>query len=149
MGFDPRHPFDERFRGVSLDDAVDGSCLVSPLFGVDGLSEDYDHVLGYDDMTEPVWSGNGAAVHGLIDFEPDTMVLVAGGEVRGFYIDGQAWIDEPCRGNGYGAAMVAAFVAWTGRLPDVRGTGFTEAGLRTLEAGLAIVRESFERRPAP
>lgn len=127
--------------GVSEEDLFGTMWLVGPQFEVDGRADEYSHVWEWEELTDAVWSADGYSVHGLVGFEPPCMVLARGGQRIGFYMGGQSWIDPEHRGRGLGAAMAVAATAFSGRLPDVRDIGFSEAGYRLHLRALEMIRE--------
>lgn len=116
--------------------------MISEVFSFDGRDEDeYGHVFEWEDLTDPIWVEGSYAIRGCIDFDPDCVLLTHEGESVGFYMGGQAWIDPGHRGNGLGARMIVSTIAMSGRLPDVRDIGFSEAGFAAHEAALKLLKE--------
>jgi len=142
--------------GVPFEDFM-GFYTVGPMYWLDGRDEDHEHIYEYDPMPDVLWaSADGAyTVQPLEDFEPPTVVLRAGGETVGFYMDGMLWVDEGHRGKGLAPEMVIAAATWLQAVPfkNDEPFGFTEDGLkahlrahqwaveRALAAGLPVPPE--------
>lgn len=119
--------------------------MVSEVFGLDGRNEDeYGHIFEWEDFTDPIWVEGLYCIKGCVEFEPDCVVLQHQGETVGFYMGGQAWVDEDHRGHDFGAKMIVSCIAMSGRLPDVKNIGFSEAGFAAHKNALELLRD-----PAP
>lgn len=141
----------ERLRHVDEDDLL-GGCMVSPVFGLEGDSEDFDHVFEWGDLTCSVWADGEYEVVGCVDFEPGCVVVRKDGETVGFYMDGQAWVEPDHRRKGLGTAMILSFLALHDRLPNTRGIGFSEEGYalhcRVLEALASLYQDARAGAPS-
>lgn len=130
-----RLPLPRAVWGVGLDEFV-GPRMISPAFGLDGRSVEYDLFRESPWERAPVWiSDDGRhAVHLVADedWEPPTSVLVEseGGTCVGFYAGGELWIDEDRRGQGLSIPLILCLVDRLGKAAyDNRsGLGFSCAG---------------------
>jgi GNAT superfamily N-acetyltransferase len=139
----------ERFRGWG--------CMVSETFAIDARNDDdgtYEHIWDAEFGSKPIWrSADGLGIHPLIDWEPPTVVLVSDGQICGFDMGGQLWLDPEFRGKGLGAELVLALAEFARKCPaDLDGLlGYSDAGMAAHEKAwkLAIERAVADGRNVP
>lgn len=128
---------------IDIDDLVGFASMTSPAFDVDGTSEEYEHIFEWDDLSDPIWASenNDYTIHALLDFEPTCVVSRYLGKTIGFYLDGEAWVQDTHRGNGLGPKMIVSAIAATGELPNSQNIGFTDAGMAIHFSAVKILTE--------
>jgi GNAT superfamily N-acetyltransferase len=150
MKFDNGYTVPEKLKSTTERKLFSDNFMVSDVFDLDGRDEEeYGHIFGWEDLTDPIWSEGGYSIRGCVGFEPDCVVLLDDGSPVGFYMGGQAWVDTDHRGHGFGAKMIVACIAMSGSLPPVRDIGFSAAGFAAHRNALAIIQEmKKDARPA-
>jgi hypothetical protein len=118
-------------------DAFTGPAIVMDVFEIDGRDENYEHLFEAleeqaEDLPVLARDGTGWEARWLDDWEPPATLGLfdPDGTCQGFYMSGQAWIDEEARGAGRSALMINAAADLMGGSPTQNhgGLGFSEAG---------------------
>jgi hypothetical protein len=140
---------------VPMERFIGWGCMESDAFAIDGrVDEDYECVWEAEYARKPIWrSDDGYSIHAVEDFEPETVVLVKGAEICGFYMGGQLWIDSEHRGRKLGCEMVLAMAEALGRSPvaSLAPMGYSPAGMAVHEAAwaTAVKRAVADGLPVP
>jgi hypothetical protein len=142
MNFENGYAVPESILSITKEALLGDHYMISPMFDFDGRSEEeYGHIWEWDDLTDVIYAEGAYTIRGCVDFEPDCVVLFDDERPVGFYMGGQAWVDPQHRGKSFGAKMVVACMAMTGRIPEVRYLGFSEQGYRTHTKAIEIIRD--------
>lgn len=129
-----------------------GSSIIRDVFEIDGRDASFDHIWEMmesfsEELPDIAKDERGWTARWLgEDWEPRASLGLfdPDGTARGFYLQGQLWIDEDARGSGKSTLLIQAAADLTGERPtgEHQGLGMSPAGYAAHISALRKIKEA-------